>query len=206
MAAFLRGDANVGCHKTIQKSPKNQRKIPSRSDLGPSWGRLGAVLAVMEPCWAVLGPSWVVLGLSGDRLGAVLRPSWRVLGRLGAVLEPSWGRLGPSWRRLGSAWRRLGASCWLIGASWKLLESLFVFNRRESKKYYNSPVILINLEVRSIDFEAKIVEKSILDGLRSLLGYLKGILEASWGILVAFCELLGLSWATWKPLGGVLGR
>ena len=160
----------------------------------------------MEPCWAVLGPSWVVLGLSGDRLEAVLRPSWRVLGRLGAVLEPSWGRLGPSWRRLGSAWRRLGASCWLIGASWKLLESLFVFNRRESKKHYNSNVILINLEVRGIDFEAKIVEKSILDGLRSLLGYLTCILEASWGILVAFCGLLGLSWATWRPLGGVLGR
>ena len=64
----------------------------------------------------------------------------------------------------------------------------------------------MNLEVRGIDFEAKIVEKSILDGLRSLLGDLKGILEASWGILVAFCGLLGLSWATWRPLGGVLGR
>ena len=35
--------------KMTQRSPKNQRKIPSRSDLGPSWGRLGAVLAVMEP-------------------------------------------------------------------------------------------------------------------------------------------------------------
>ena len=64
----------------------------------------------------------------------------------------------------------------------------------------------MNLEVWGIDFEAKIVEKSILDGLRSLLGYLTCILEASWGILVAFCGLLGLSWATWKPLGGVLGR
>ena len=57
--------------KVKQKSPKNQRKIPSQSDLGPSWGRLGAVLAVMEPCWAVLGPSWVVLGLSRN----VLEPS-----------------------------------------------------------------------------------------------------------------------------------
>ena len=45
----------------------------SWAPLGPSCGRLGAVL---EPSWAVLGPSWAVLG-----------PSWAVLG-------PSWGRLG----------------------------------------------------------------------------------------------------------------
>ena len=156
--------------------------------------------------WAHLGDSWGHLESFRSAWGSPGGPSCGVLARLGAVLEASWDRLEPSWSRLGQAWRRLGASCWLIGASWKLLESLFVFNRRESKKYYNSPVILINLEVRSIDFEAKIVEKSILDGLGSLLGHLKGILEASWGILVAFCGLLGLSWATWKPLGGVLGR
>ena len=77
----------------IQKSPKNQRKIPSRSDLGPARLRLGAILAVMEPSWAILGPSWVVLGLSGDRLGAVLGrlgASWGVLERLGGVWAPSW--------------------------------------------------------------------------------------------------------------------
>ena len=66
----------------IQKSLKNQRKIPSGNDLGASWTRLGPVLAVMEPCWAVLGPSCVVLGLSGDRLEAVL-------GRLGAKIFKS---------------------------------------------------------------------------------------------------------------------
>ena len=86
------------------------------------------------------------------------------------------------------------------------LEAPSLLVRLHCKKYYIFLVILINLEVRSIDSEAKIVEKSILDGLGSLLGHLKGILEASWGILVAFCGLLGLSWATWKPLGGVLGR
>ena len=85
--------------------------------------------------WAHLGDSWGHLESFRSAWGSPGRPSWGVLARLGAVLEASWDRLEPSWSRLGQAWRRLGASCWLIGASWKLLESLFVFNRRESKKY-----------------------------------------------------------------------
>ena len=39
--------------------------------------------------------------------------------------------------------------------------------------------------VISMILEAKIAEKSIVDGFRSLLGYLNGILDA-------FCGLLGL--------------
>ena len=48
--------------------------------MGPSWGRLGALL----------GPLGALLG----SLGAVLRPLGAVLGFLGALLEPSWGHLG----------------------------------------------------------------------------------------------------------------
>ena len=56
-----------------------------------SWRRPGAVL---EASWAPLGPSC-------GRLGAVLEPSWAVLGPSWAVLGPSWAVLGPSWGRLG---------------------------------------------------------------------------------------------------------
>ena len=34
---------------------------PLGAILGPSWGPLGAVLALGSPSWAVLGPSWDVL-------------------------------------------------------------------------------------------------------------------------------------------------
>ena len=45
--------------------------------------------AILEPSWAILGP-----------LGAILGPSWGVLGPLAAILRPSWGLLGASWGQL----------------------------------------------------------------------------------------------------------
>ena len=63
----------------------------------------------MGPLGAILGPSWAVLG----RLGAILGPSWAVLGHLGAILGPlelSWGCLGPSWAVLGPSWAILISS------------------------------------------------------------------------------------------------
>ena len=48
----------------------------------PSWDDLGAVLGHIGPSWGVLVPSWAVSEPSWGRLGAVLGPSWAVLGRL----------------------------------------------------------------------------------------------------------------------------
>ena len=43
---------------------------------GPSWAQLGAILG---PSWGVLGPFWGLLG-----------PSWAYLGQIGVLLGPSW--------------------------------------------------------------------------------------------------------------------
>ena len=63
-----------------RKGAKHIGKQPVLMIVGLSWGRLGAVLA----------PSWSILG----RLGAVLGHLGAILGRLGGVLGPSWGHLG----------------------------------------------------------------------------------------------------------------
>ena len=91
------------------------------SDLGWSWGPLGAMLCQsgrqktlvflvffnvfcksdiskknrhVWPSWSGLGASWVALGPSWDRLGAVLGRLGTVLGILGAVWEPQRGHDG----------------------------------------------------------------------------------------------------------------
>ena len=67
--------------------------------LGPSWGppgailgRLGRLLAVLEPSWAVLGPCWGPLGPSRGHLGDLL-------GDLGAILGASWAVGRPKRRK-----------------------------------------------------------------------------------------------------------
>ena len=59
--------------------------------LGPSWGRLGAILV---PPWAALGSSWASLGRLLELLGALLGPSGALLEARGVVLGPSLGGLG----------------------------------------------------------------------------------------------------------------
>ena len=44
-----------------KKTKKNTNFWGLMAILGPSWGPLGAVLALGSPSWAVLGPSWAVL-------------------------------------------------------------------------------------------------------------------------------------------------
>ena len=93
--------------------------------LGRLSGPLRAVSGRLETFSGRLGASWERFGTSWDakssrsRLGAVLEPPWkrlgRVLGTSWAVLEASWGRLvglfEVSWAVLqafGSVWGRLG--------------------------------------------------------------------------------------------------
>ena len=71
---------------------------------------------ILTPSWGLLVPSWA-------HLGAILGPSWAILGPLGAILGPSWtilGCLGASWDHLGSSWGHLGA---ILGPSWGHLSS-----------------------------------------------------------------------------------
>ena len=78
---------------------------------GSSWGGGLEQFSLSYPfCWALLGallgPSWSVLG-------------WAVLWPTVAVSGPSRGLLGPSWSVLGGLLGRLGA---ILGASWARLE------------------------------------------------------------------------------------
>ena len=62
-------------------------------------GHLEAILG--QPCatWghlgAILGPSWAILGPSRGHLRAILGRLEAYRGHLGAILGPSWGHLGP---------------------------------------------------------------------------------------------------------------
>ena len=87
--------------------------------LGPSWGRLGAVLrhlgAVLGLSWPHLRPFWGRLGdispfprAVWGHLGVVLAPS-SAMHLLGTILGPSSGRFGTSWSRLGGILGHLGA-------------------------------------------------------------------------------------------------
>ena len=67
----------------------------------PSW-------AIFEDLGAILGPSWVILGHLGD-LGAMLKPCWAILGSSWGHLAPTSGHLGPSWDHLGAILGNLGA-------------------------------------------------------------------------------------------------
>ena len=58
-------------------------------------------------CGAILRPSWGLLG-----------PSCRLLGPSWGVFVPSWGRLKPSWGILGQSWGILGPRCALLRPSW----------------------------------------------------------------------------------------
>ena len=72
---------------------------------------------------AILGPSWAILGL----LGAILGPSWGhhgpSWGHLGAILGPSWAILGPCWAILGPSWAILGLLGAKISPSPKILKN-----------------------------------------------------------------------------------
>ena len=91
--------------------------------MGPSWGRLGALLghlgALLGPSWRLLGPSWGFLGHSWGHLGRLEAQSGDVKKnhrktQVRMALGPS--KMRPSWHQLGSSWhldaifRRLGAS------------------------------------------------------------------------------------------------
>ena len=108
-----------------------------------SWGPFGGFLSwvPLGASWKPLGASWGFLRAEGSNFrfvfpswapsGAVLGPSWGLLGRLGAswaVLAASWAVLGPSWGVLerssgvsGASWAVLGASWGLTGAFWSRL-------------------------------------------------------------------------------------
>ena len=104
-ASFLPFRAPFG-PKSVQKPRKNK----GCWYVGPSCSHLALIFHL----GAILGPSWAVLGPSWSHLGAILGVSWAILGHLGAVLGPSWGPLGSI---LGPSWSHLGA---LLGPPWAL--------------------------------------------------------------------------------------
>ena len=76
--------AGLGSNVVANRAAKSQR----HPCLGPSWARLGPVLAL---CWGVLRPRWAQDGSSWAHLG------------------PCWAALGPSWRaRRGMLRQTLG--------------------------------------------------------------------------------------------------
>ena len=87
--------------KTASREPHVAKTMFSAMNFNdfmiPSWAVLGRLGAILGPSWAVLGPSWAVLGL----LGAILGRSWAILGLLLGCSWGVWGCLGLSWAVLG---------------------------------------------------------------------------------------------------------
>ena len=76
--------------KINQKSSKNGPKISLGGVSGGPWGLLAAKIEKRRVQPRFLGPLGAILGPSWGPLGAVLAlgsPSWAVLGRLGALLS-----------------------------------------------------------------------------------------------------------------------
>ena len=89
--------------KINQKSSKNGPKISLGGVSGGPWGLLAAKIEKRRLRCELLGPLGAILGPSWGPLGAVLAlgsPSWAVLRRLGVVL----GRLKFDWYRFGWIW------------------------------------------------------------------------------------------------------
>ena len=129
---------------------------PSRSLLGPHWGRLGAILArsgsLLGALWGRLGALLNRLGALMGRLGALLRASWAVLGSSGGPFGSSEAVGIPKWREgppeesleesLGVIWNISGASSRLgsildclgdiLWPSWTLLRFLGVMGVSEA--------------------------------------------------------------------------
>ena len=91
-------------------------------DFGPQLGsKLGGLGAILAPSWGVLGQYWLQVG----GLGAILAPSWgswghlgSKLGGLGAILAPSWGSWGHHGSKLGGLGAILAPSWGVLGPSW----------------------------------------------------------------------------------------
>ena len=114
--------------------------------LGPSWDRLGAILAV---CGAILVSSWIpkvvkMLGRSfkNEQIAMSTQCSYdifssisassvqkAILSRLGTILARLRGHLGPSWGHLGRTWGHLGA---ILGAL--SFMSRFIFRFKHAQK------------------------------------------------------------------------
>ena len=76
--------------KIDKKSTKNRPKISLGGVSGGPWGLLAAKIEKRRVAPELLGPLGAILGPSWGPLGAVLAlgsPSWGVLGRLGALLS-----------------------------------------------------------------------------------------------------------------------
>ena len=67
---------------------------PLRGHLGPSWGNLGIILAL-------LGSSRRALGAISGQAWALFAPPWAHLGKIWDHLGPPWDHLGPSWPHYG---------------------------------------------------------------------------------------------------------
>ena len=108
---------------------------PSWVLLGSTWGHLGIKLhwnsknsdfqsvfrGFATNIGAILGPSWYLLGSSRGLLGptwAILVPSGGLSGPLGAIWGPLGAILGPSCGHRGAILRPLGASWGHLGSSW----------------------------------------------------------------------------------------
>ena len=129
--------------------------VPSWAILGPSWGRLVAVLAhlgaILRSAGGVLGPSWGRPGAQKPRETRVfgyvdvlwikigiLRDLVAILGHLGVSLGPSWSHLGPIlgpyWGQLGASWTVLAPSWGQLGASWGHLGDVQVTQRKTTSR------------------------------------------------------------------------
>ena len=69
--------------------------------LGVFWGRLGAEGSDFRLGLPLLGPSWGRLGALLGRVGSLLGRLGALLGRFGRLLGASWAVLGRSWGSLG---------------------------------------------------------------------------------------------------------
>ena len=74
-----------------------------------------------------------------DHLGAILGPSWAILGHLGAILGPSWAIFGPSWDIVGNLGATLGHLGPILGKSWAHLEQILRPGLAECAQRLNPP-------------------------------------------------------------------
>ena len=177
--------------------------------MGPSWGRLGALLGpswallgTLGHSWGHLGPSWGLLGPLGAILGpvgAILGPSsgpfGPSLGHLGAILGPTWAHLGPNLGSLGSSLGPLGVMGGFLEPSADHFGTAPA--SRQNRQKPSRKLMFVSMYGRLVCLEIKF--------LKDLPGYL-GLCWGCWGLCCGLC------WVSWLPgwgsdsMPGPLGR
>ena len=138
---------------------------------------------------------------SGRASGAILGPSWPILGR-------SWGLLGPSWAILGGLGGGPGSSWAVLGRSWSDFWSGPIFDHVFNRFYFffgrfwspkgcpRGGILGAKMEPKSMPKRGRNLRAQKLP-LGPSWNRLGAVLGRTWAILARLGAILGRSWAGW---------